>query len=93
MATRQSKTKGQYGKAKHSFEILGQLDPDKVQEKSKHVRRSCSKCSLSDLAPSSAARLASGSPTPNPLNFSPFPGPKNISSSLILPACARIALQ
>ena len=37
MSTRQSKTKGEYGKGKHSFEILGELDPEKVRAASKHA--------------------------------------------------------
>jgi hypothetical protein len=37
MATRQSKTKGEYGKGDHSFEILGQLDPNKVRTASGHA--------------------------------------------------------
>jgi len=37
MATRQSKTKGEYGKTEHSFELLGQLDPKKVREASGHA--------------------------------------------------------
>jgi len=31
MATRNSVSKGQYGKGKHSFEILGKINPDKVR--------------------------------------------------------------
>jgi len=37
MATRDSKTKGEYGKSEHSFEILGQLDPKKVRKASTHA--------------------------------------------------------
>ena len=37
MATRNSKTKGEYGKSEHSFEILGQLDPKKVRKASIHA--------------------------------------------------------
>jgi hypothetical protein len=37
MATRNSKTKGEYGKSEHSFEILGQLDPAKVRGASTHA--------------------------------------------------------
>ena len=39
MATRNSKTKGEYGKSEHSFEILGQLDPAKVRRGSSHARK------------------------------------------------------
>ena len=37
MSTRKTKTKGEYGKGKHSFEILGELDPEKVRAASKHA--------------------------------------------------------
>lgn len=37
MSTRGSKTKGEYGKGKHSFKILGGLDPEKVRAVSKHA--------------------------------------------------------
>ena len=39
MATRNSRTKGEYGKSEHSFEILGQLDPKKVRTASSHARK------------------------------------------------------
>jgi hypothetical protein len=39
MATRQSRTKGEYGKAEHSFELLGLLDPNKVRAASDHAQR------------------------------------------------------
>jgi len=38
-ATQASKTKGEYRKGKHSFEILGQLDPNKVSAASPQARR------------------------------------------------------
>jgi hypothetical protein len=38
-ATQTSKTKGEYRKGKHSFELLGQLDPDKVMAASPHAKR------------------------------------------------------
>ena len=37
MATRRTKTKGEYGKRQHSFIILGGLDPAKVKAASKHA--------------------------------------------------------
>lgn len=37
MATRGTKTKGEYGKGQHSFAILGGLDPAKVTPASKHA--------------------------------------------------------
>lgn len=37
-ASRDTKTKGEYHKGKHSFDILGRLDPEKVQKASKHAR-------------------------------------------------------
>ena len=37
MASRNARTKGEYRKGKHSFEILGGLDPDKVRAASKHA--------------------------------------------------------
>jgi len=37
MATRETKTKGEYGKGQHSFAILGGLDPAKVRAASKHA--------------------------------------------------------
>jgi hypothetical protein len=39
MATRNSKTKGKYGKGEHSFEILAGLDPVKVRAASPHAER------------------------------------------------------
>lgn len=38
-ATKSSRTKGQYGKANHSFELLAQIDPAKVQDASPWARR------------------------------------------------------
>ena len=38
-ATRQCRPKGEYGKGRHSFEILAEVDPAKVVAASKHARR------------------------------------------------------
>jgi hypothetical protein len=38
-ATRQSKTKGAYSKGRHSFALLGRIDPAKVQARSTHAKR------------------------------------------------------
>ena len=38
-ATRQCKPKGEYGKGRHSFEILSEIDPEKVLAASPHARR------------------------------------------------------
>jgi len=38
-ATRQTKTKGKYGKGSHSFDILGMIDPQKVCAASPHAKR------------------------------------------------------
>jgi hypothetical protein len=38
-ATRNTRTKGAYDKGKHSFELLGVLNPAKVQDSSRHARR------------------------------------------------------
>ena len=38
-ATRQCRSKGEYGKGRHSFEILAEVDPAKVVAASKHARR------------------------------------------------------
>lgn len=39
MATRNSRTKGEYGKGDHSFEILVGLDPNKVRAAAPHAER------------------------------------------------------
>lgn len=39
MATRHSQSKGEYGKGKHSFEILGHVDPDKVRQVAPNAER------------------------------------------------------
>jgi len=39
MATRRSDTKGEYGKGKHSFDLLGQIDPKKVRDAAPNVDR------------------------------------------------------
>lgn len=36
-ATRNTKTKGKYGKGQHSFEILSRINPEKVRVSSKHA--------------------------------------------------------
>jgi len=38
-ATRQCQPKGEYGKGRHSFEILSEIDPSKVQAASPHAER------------------------------------------------------
>lgn len=38
-ATRDTRSKGAYHKGKHSFELLGTLDPNKVQGASEHAQR------------------------------------------------------
>ena len=38
-ATRQCQTKGEYGKGRHSFEILSEIDPSKVQAASPRAQR------------------------------------------------------
>ena len=38
-ATRQSQSKGEYGKGRHSFELLSQIDPANVLVASPHARR------------------------------------------------------
>ena len=38
-ATRQCKPKGEYGKGRHSFEILSEIDPEKVLVASSHAMR------------------------------------------------------
>jgi hypothetical protein len=38
-ATRFTQTKGEYGKAKHSFDILAGVDPEKVKAASPHAER------------------------------------------------------
>jgi hypothetical protein len=39
VATRNARTKGEYSKSQHSFDILKDLDPAKVQTASRHARR------------------------------------------------------
>ena len=39
LATRNTTTKGEYDKGKHSFEILAQIDPDKVCEAAPNAKR------------------------------------------------------
>jgi len=39
MATRNCKTKGEYGKGKHSFKLLGLIDPEKVKTASDWAKR------------------------------------------------------
>ena len=39
LATRTSKSKGEYGKGKHSFEILAKIDPNKVETVAPNVKR------------------------------------------------------
>ena len=38
-ATRRCKSKGEYGKGRHSFEILSEIDPEKVLAASLHAMR------------------------------------------------------
>ena len=38
-ATRQCQPKGEYGKGRHSFEILSEIDPSKVRAASPHAKR------------------------------------------------------
>ncbi len=38
-ATRNTKTKGKYGKGSHSFEILSRIDPERVKKASYHVQK------------------------------------------------------
>ena len=38
-ATRSGVSKGEYGKGQHSFDILAQIDPDKVVAASPHAKR------------------------------------------------------
>lgn len=40
-ATRNTRTKGQYHKTKHGFELLTRIDPAKVRRASKHANRLC----------------------------------------------------
>jgi len=39
MSTRDATTKGEYNKGKHSFEILGKIDPKKVESASPHAKK------------------------------------------------------
>ena len=38
-ATRQCRSKGEYGKGRHSFDLLSQIDPAKVMAASPHAKR------------------------------------------------------
>ena len=40
-ATRNTRTKGQYHKTRHGFELLARIDPAKVRRASKHADRLC----------------------------------------------------